>query len=301
MTMNCERWDVIVDDFLGGTLTADAEARFLEHAADCERCGELLKLVTADLPELGAPDSLTAPDLTASVLAATSGPACGKAEALLGRRSDGSLTERDAGLLEDHLGHCDNCSELARTLTWVLPVVGEMAEPELDLAFTYDVLRKTVRYRERKRSGGIRRLSDRVEAWWEGQIRRPQFVMEIAFAATVVLVILFGTPLSPARETPGKALRVAKASPEWVLERAGVALGFVGGMMEDINADISDRRNRTAPDRSDIKRHGQELGSSLLNADFDDASTELGVVRDDIEKMWRNWRASRPDSLVNTP
>ena len=301
MTMNCERWDVIVDGFLTGTLTADAETRFLDHAAHCERCGELLKLVTADLPELGDPVVSTAPDLTSSVLAVTSGPACERAEALLGRRSDGSLTERDAGLLEDHLGHCVDCTELARTLAWVLPVVGEMAEPELDLAFTYDVLRETVRYRERKRSGGFRRLGDRIEAWWEGQIRRPQFVMEVAFAATVVLVILFGTPLSPARETPGKALEVVKASPEWALERASEALGVVGGLIEDVNTDISARRNRTAPDRSDIKRHGQELGSSLLSAEFEDASTELGVVRDDIEKMWRNWRTSRPDSLVNTP
>lgn len=306
MSWTCDHWDERLDDFLDGGLAAPEQTTFLAHAAACARCGELLRLVSADLPELGDPDALSsfdpaAPDLATDVLAATSGAACGRAGNLLARRPDGSLIEREATLLDGHLAHCGDCRALARTLTWVLPMLVELAEPELDPAFTYDVLRETVRSRERKRSGAPGRLGDRIQSWWEGQVRRSLFVWEIAFAATVALVLLCGTPLSPGREAPGKALEVVRAGPDWILERAGEAVGAVGGLIADLGDDIEVRRNRTAPDRSDIKRHGRDLGSSLIKADFDSAGEDLETVREDFGKMWRTWRESRPDSLDTTP
>ncbi|MBU0743586.1 zf-HC2 domain-containing protein [bacterium] len=297
MNERCDRWYAMLDDFLSGKLDAAAETFFLGHAAGCDRCREALMLVSADLPELGDPDGLDADELTGAVLAATSGPTCIRAESLLAMRPDGSLTEREAGLLEDHLAHCAPCSELASTLAWVMPAVSELAEPELDPAFTYDVLRATAAARARKRSGHLGRLGDRWQAWWTGQVGRPQFVWEAAFAATVALVLLFGTPLSPARETPAKALRVVRAGPDWLMERADQVLDAAGGLAADLSHDIGERRNRTAPDRSDLKRHGQALGSSLLRADFDEASTASRSMREDVKKMWENWRGCRPGSL----
>ncbi len=300
MSWTCESWDARLDDFLAGRLSRNDETAFLAHADVCESCGELLRLVSADLPELGDPDALSAPDLAAGVLAATSGSACARAGDLLARRPDGTLTEREADLLDTHLDHCDDCRELARTLTWALPVVVELGEPELDAAFTYDVLRATVRSRTRKRAGVLGRLGDRFASWWGGQVRRPQFAGEVAFAATAALVLLFGTPLSPGREAPARALEVVRAGPDWALERAGDVVDAVGGLLADLGDDLEDRRNRTAPDRSDIKRHGRELGSSLLKADFDEAGEDLKDVREDFGSMWRNWRASRPDTLDDT-
>ena len=297
MTRDCERWDARLDDFLAGRLDASEETLFLAHADFCPRCGDLLRLVGADLPDLGDAEDSAVPDLTADVMAATSGGSCERAAELLARRPDGDLSERDGALLDAHLAHCDDCCELARTLAWVLPTVADLADPELDAAFTYDVLRGTALYRERKRAGVLGRFGDRVRSWWGGQVRRPQFAWEVAFGATVVLVLLFGTPLSPGRETPARVLEVVRAGPDWILERAGNAVGAVGDLLSDLHADLETRRNRTAPDRSDLKRHGQEMGASLLDGDLDAAGEDLGAVREDFGKMWKNWRASRPDSL----
>lgn len=297
MNGHCERWQALLDGFLAGRLDAADRTFVLGHADGCESCRDLLKLVSADLPELGDPDGLQAADLTGAVLAATTGPACARAEILLAERPDGTLKERDAALLDDHLDHCDACRELALTLTWVMPAVAELAEPELDPAFTYDVLRATAAVRARKRAGRLVRLGDRARAWWDDQTRRPLFALEAAFAATVLLVLFVGTPLSPARETPAKALQVVRAGPVWVLDQAGQAVGAAGELVGDVKEDIDGRRNRTAPDRSDLKRHGKALGSSLLRADFDEAGDDLRAVREDMKKMWENWRHSRPDSL----
>jgi len=297
MSEHCDRWSALLDGFLAGELDAAAEAFFLAHADDCDACRELLALVSADLPELGDPDTLDADALTGAVMAATSGPACDRAEPLLAVRREGSLTESEAALLDDHLAHCPACRELSRTLAWVLPAVAELAEPELDHAFTYDVLRATAAARARKRSGRLARLADRLQSWWERQILRPQFVREAAFAATAALVLLFGTPLSPAHETPARALQVVRAGPDWVLDHAGQVVDAAGDLVADVRDDLDERRNRTAPDRSDLKRHGKELGASLLRADLDGAAEDWGEVRGDVKKIWEHWHDGGADSL----
>nr|MBC8422951.1 zf-HC2 domain-containing protein [bacterium] len=143
MNGHCERWQALLDGFLAGRLDAADRTFVLGHADGCESCRDLLKLVSADLPELGDPDGLQAADLTGAVLAATTGPACARAEILLAERPDGTLKERDAALLDDHLDHCDACQELAPTLTWVMPAVAGLAGPELDPGLSYDLLRPT--------------------------------------------------------------------------------------------------------------------------------------------------------------
>ncbi|MBA4377978.1 MAG: hypothetical protein C0395_04900 [Gemmatimonas sp.] len=294
MNTRCTAWEALLDAYLDGALDGSDEAFFRSHAADCDRCRDLLRLVSADLPALAVEDE--APRLADSVIAVTSGPACGRAEALLVTRPDGGLSADEALLLQAHLEHCPPCSDLARALDVALTTVRELAEPELDLAFTYDVLRATSATRARKRGGALPRLADRLGAWWQGQAARPQFPWEVAFAATVVLVLLFGTPLSPARRAPARALAAVQASPSWMIDTAGELTGVAGAGIGAVQQDVTERRNRTAPDRADFLRHVREAGTALLNGDPGAAAARLRVAGGDLMQLWRDWRGEEPDA-----
>lgn len=287
MNTRCTAWEALLDAYLGGGLAADDAAFFRSHAAACDRCRDLLRLVSADLPALAGEE---APRLADSVIAVTSGPACGRAEALLGARPDGALSADESLLLQGHLDHCRACADLALTLESALATVRELAEPELDPAFTYDVLRATSAARARKCGGALPRLADRFGAWWQGQAARPQFAWEVAFAATVVLVLLFGTPLSPARRAPAKALAAVQASPGWMIDTAGDLTGVAGERIGGVRQDVTERRNRTAPDRADLLRHGREAGAALLHGDLDTAAQRLRAAGGDLTRLWRDWR-----------
>jgi predicted anti-sigma-YlaC factor YlaD len=297
MRIDCMKWRELLDAHLEGALAAEARQDFLDHMDFCDECRELHLLVAADLPELSDVDT---PDLAVDVLAATTGGACRRAEELLGRRTGGDLTEMQGCLLDAHLEHCTPCSELARTLAWVLPALGELAAPVLDGAYTYDVLRATSAARARKRAGHVTRSLDRVQAWWGEQIQRPQFAWEVSFAATVALVLVFGTPYSPAREAPARALEVVQASPGWIVGAVRELVGDAGEGIADLKTGLDDRRNRTAPDRSDLRRHGRNLGESLLQGDLPEASVDLKSVRGDLDKLWETWRRGDLDTLETT-
>jgi anti-sigma factor RsiW len=292
MNTRCTAWEALLDAHLDGGLGEGDEAFFRAHAAACDRCRDLLRLVAADLPALA---DEAAPRLADSVIAVTSGPACGRAEALLGARPDGNLSADETLLLQGHLAHCRACADLALSLDAVLATVRELAEPELDAAFTYDVLRATSATRARKRGGALPRLTDRIGAWWQSQAARPQFAWELAFAATVVLVLLFGTPISPARRAPARALAAVQASPGWMIQTAGELTGVAGAEIGDAQRDVTERRNRTAPDRADLKRHGREAGAALLHADFGTAANRLQAAGRDLARLWNDWRDGAAD------
>lgn len=294
MSRDCERWEGRLDAYLADELSDGERRDFLDHADACERCATLLALVADDLPELAASD---APDLISPVMAVTSGPACARAEALLGRRPDGDLTEREAVLLEGHLDGCGACSALAEALAAALPTLRELAAPPLDERFTYDVLRATRTSRSRKRAGAMSRLADRLGAWWGLQIERPRFAWEAAFVATVVAALLFAMPFSPARRAPARALAAVQASPAWMVDTAGRALAAAGDLLATIGDDLATRRSRTSPDRADLRRHGRQLGDALLHADPGAAGASLKAVAVDVDRMWDTWRAAAPDTL----
>jgi hypothetical protein len=292
MSIDCSRWDFLLDDWREGRLDELTARTCDDHVETCDRCRDILTVLE------GMTEINDSPDLCADVLAATSGGTCERALTLLGERPDGGLSSRHCDLLDSHLKHCSDCAELARILHWTMPVLHDMAEFEADQAFTYDVLRATSASRARRRAGAWQRGAERASAWWEGLSRRPHFAMEMAYVATVLAVLIFGTPLSPARNAPRKALEVVQASPVWVMEHFASVVGSAGGVLDSTRDDIGERRDRTAPDRSDLQRHGKELGSALIDRKFDNAEQELNVIRTDLEKLWDTWRAS---GLADTP
>ena len=78
--------------------------------------------------------------------------------------------------------------------------------------------------------GGAAGLMDRLGRWWQRPDPAPGFALQVAYVATVMLVLLTATPVSPLRGAPRKALSRGQAGPRglpvvgagltWLTERA---------------------------------------------------------------------------------
>ena len=260
-----------------------------------------------------------APDLTAAVLARTSGPACGRAGGLLAALADGAPDLGDAQLLHGHLDRCPDCRVLAATLAWLAPELRDMAEVAPDPAFTADVLAATARLREAAAARGRRQIriarrlaavTGPVDAWWRRQLERPRFALEFAYVATMILLALCATPVSPLRSAPQKALAVVEASPtgvaavsSWVWRALPADVADVGraawhatgGQVTDAVGATADRLaargRRTAPLRAEMARHLGDTGRALVRCDFVQAAGHWQQTRADLTALWRAWRA----------
>lgn len=270
----------------------------------------------------GCPDAATpadAPDLTAAVLARTSGAACGRAGSLLAAFADGAPDLGDAQLLHAHLERCPACRALAGTLAWLTPELRAMAEVAPDPGFVADVLAATARLREATAARARRqaRLAGRVAAvtgpfdvWWRRQLERPRFALEFAYVATMILLALCATPISPLRSAPQKALAVVEASPtgvatvsSWVWRSLPASVADVGRSAWDatggqvvgaVNATadrLAARGRRTAPLRAELAQHLRATGRALVHSDFVQAAGHWSQARADLLALWRAWRA----------
>lgn len=260
-----------------------------------------------------------APDLAAAVLARTSGAACGRAGSLLAAFADGAPELGDAQLLHAHLARCPACRALAATLAWLAPELRGMAEVAPDPAFLADVLAATARLRAasaaraRRQAGIARRLAavtGPAGAWWRRQLERPRFALEFAYVATMLLLALCATPVSPLRSAPQKALAVVEASPtgvatlsSWVWRALPVSVADVGraawdatggritGSVNDTAERLAARGRRTAPLRAELAQHLEDTGRALVRCEFVQAAGHWDRARADLMALWRAWRA----------
>lgn len=323
--MDCREWEKLLDDLLEARLPAARRAAAQAHAAQCVRCGGLLAAARSARAELVPP---AGEDLTAAILARTSGAACGRARALLGDLTDGAVTSMDAGLLGQHLEHCASCRALARTLAWLVPQLGAMAEFDPGPEFTAAVLRATTGARRAqeqarlsawgsgraaraagKAAGWLTGRQERLGAWWRAQLTRPQFAWEAAYAGTLLLILLCGTPLSPLREAPTRALSAVQATPAGLATAAvdllgslprdvaragGQALdrlaGPLGERARDSGARLDQRRERAAPHWKAARHDVRALGSAMLRLEPVAAAAHFSDLRADLERAWRAWR-----------
>jgi hypothetical protein len=266
----------------------------------------------------GAAIPADAPDLTEAVLARTSGSACGRAGDLLAAFADGAPDLGDAQLLHAHLDRCPACRALAATLAWLTPELRGMAGVAPDSAFLADVLTATARLRASAAARARRqaRFAGRVEAvagvagvWWRRQLERPRFALEFAYVATMILLALCATPVSPLRSAPQKALAVVEASPAgvatvsaWIWRALPASVAEVGRAAWDVtggrvtgaisvSADrLAARGRRTAPLRADLARHLGDTGRALVQFDFVQAAGGWNRTRADLTALWRAWR-----------
>ena len=168
----CRGFESLLEGWLAGTLDGPSRRAAEAHLTACPACRELAAL--ARLPE-------DAPNLSDAILAATTGPACARAEERLPAHLDADGDGTDHRLVALHLESCPACRALAATLVAmdaVLPNLGELTPPR---RFTARVLARTL--------PSDVRLRRWLRGFWPRLVQRPRFATELAYALTVAGVL----------------------------------------------------------------------------------------------------------------
>ncbi len=246
------------------------------------------------------------------VLARTSGSACDRACEQLSDLMDGGLAGMDRELVQTHLEHCDPCRAVAVTLGWLEPLLPEMAEIDPGPAFTARVLAGTTgRTRAEEPMPAVPTgpagLMDRVGGWWDRQILRPGFAAQVAYAATVILVLLTAIPGAPLKNAPGKALEFVQAGPAvpavirpaldqtsgWVEGQTSrvvtAARTGVNRRWQKTESSLEQRGDRTAPERQDLQTHVKLMISQAGDGKLGEASYEFLAVLQAGRRIWNEW------------
>jgi hypothetical protein len=257
-------------------------------------------------------------DFVRDVLARTSGSACDRACEQLSDLMDGALDGLDRELVQAHLEHCDPCRSVAVTLGWLEPLLPGMAEIDPGPVFTERVLAQTT---GRTRvvaplpavPTGPAGLMDRVGNWWDRQILRPGFAAQMAYAATVILVLLTSVPGAPLKGVPGKALEVVQAGPlaapvvgpalnaasGWAEERtSSVMVSARSGLnrrLEQTGSFYEKRGDRTATGRRDLQIHVKGMIGKVGDRQLGEASYEFLAVLKAGRVIWIEWWKDNDD------
>lgn len=207
-TMDCRELEDRLEALLDGVLSELERRRCERHIEGCRPCRELAEpLAGAAAP----PDGLLE-----AVMARTSGPACDRAEALLGGWMDGELVGAERALMAEHLDACAGCRSLAAALERLARELPRLAELRPGPGFVEAVLRATLPARVRLRRWWA--------AAWPRWVRRPRFASETAFVATTILLLVGIVPGSPLAALPSRALDLARGNPANRLEAPMAAL-----------------------------------------------------------------------------
>lgn len=193
--MTCRTIIEQLDDLLEGRLGPADRHAAEEHLRSCAGCRELESLVAA----AGAPVSPPA-DLLGAVLLRTSGSACGSARVRLCDHVDRLLAPADDDLVRMHLDGCGECGALAAALARLAMDLPPLAELEPGARFVPGVLARTSR-----RTTLAGRWAARLAAGWRRLAHRPRIAWEGAYAGSIIMLILFGTPNAPFADVPGRA------------------------------------------------------------------------------------------------
>jgi hypothetical protein len=254
-----------------------------------------------------------------NVLDRTSGSACDRAVLQLSDLMSGSLAGMDKELVQGHLEHCDPCRSVAVTLGWLEPLLPQMAEIDPGRAFTERVLSATTGRVGVAAPGpavptGPAGLMDRFGGWWDRQILRPGFAAQMAYAATVVLVLLTSVPGAPLKGVPGKALEIVQAGPtdapvigpaliaatDWVgdpVEQVtDTARSGVNRQWMKIESSLGQRRSRTVVGRSDLRIHAGKMVRKAGDGKLGDASYEFLAVLKAGQVIWIEWWKDNDDN-----
>lgn len=258
-------------------------------------------------------------DFVRDVLARTSGSACDRACGLLPELTDGQLEQLDRQLVRQHLEHCRPCRSVAVTLGWLGRELTSLAELDPGPGFTAGVLARTsgrsatahARRTAAVAQAGPGGLMDRLGRWWQDRILRPGFAMQAAYAATVILVLMTATPISPLRGVPRKALAVVQVGPEvlplvgeasqWLTERADSTSAVLRGELDRgvarTGASLAARAERSAPARELFGRHTGAAFTHLRGGRPGDAGREMLVALHAGRTAWKLYWTTHPDSL----
>ncbi len=294
MSMDCQRFEQMLEDLLDGTVAPAGRREAEEHLSSCERCRELDALVRDT--GLALPDAPA--DLTRDVLERTSGSPCTQAHALLCEQVDGTLHGVDAELLELHRNHCGACGHLGTALTHLKEDLPALALADPGPRFVEQVMAATLPLDRR-----LARLGRRLRQGWERIAQRPRFAWEGGYVGALILFLIFGMPASPLSAVPGEALALAQINPLHALQNSplGQVPGTVGGWGTqawdatgkralrsggEFSAQLGVRLRRAGLASHGFFAHGMELGEALLGGNLEQGLSVLKNMGGDLVVIW---------------
>ncbi|MCY4636746.1 MAG: zf-HC2 domain-containing protein [Acidobacteria bacterium] len=275
--MDCLHFSDRIEALVDGAMPEDERLRAAAHAAGCPDCRALL----ATMQEVFAPAIATPRDLTEAILAQTSGPACGQAQALVGDLIDGALDSADQDLCDAHLRHCPTCTAILTALVRLAEDLPSFAELPPDPPLVDDVLARTrprqprwIAFRDRMRETGLRLLT------------RPRVAWEAGCVAALAVWLICGASWSPLRGTAVEAQALVERSAAGA-QAAGVrsvaALGHTvaalrgetvrvaaGGASEVSGwlSGLSSWRRRAASAAPELDRHWRQFLQAVRDRDL---------------------------------
>jgi predicted anti-sigma-YlaC factor YlaD len=213
-------------------------------------------------------------------------------------RVDGSLEGVDAELLGMHLEHCAGCRALEVALARMREDLPALALADPGPGFTEEVLAATLPLKSR-----LARLGRRLREEFHRLTRRPRFAWEAAYVGALVVMLIFGTPLSPLRQVPGQALALAQVNPVHALAASPVGQvpgvvadwgqgawdatgGRVMGSSREWSADMAARLKRAGEASRPLLRHGADLGAALLRGNLEEGLSVLKSMGGDLVSIW---------------
>ncbi len=283
--MNCSEFESRVHLWIASDGSPAPDTAAAEHLATCPRCARLFALATG-----GAEI-----DLTRSILEKTSGNACGSVLDRVCAQLDGDSDESQKTLVDGHLAHCPDCSELARTLSWMKQALPALAEVEPDVAFVSDVLEETTRADRRARravaqetplASALRRL-----------IHRPRIALELAYVGAAVFYLVAGPQaVSILRESSGP--RSALSNPAEAVTEIMSRGPALPDPIRDASAEIWNATGGLALAAGRDLVAGAARGGSRVHATLQIAGQFLeaagrGLLRADTVSIWRAAEAAR--------
>ena len=230
--MTCDRFrnHVVALDAPADALANRSDLR--EHVASCSACRPWFERYLTGTSQAVMDASA---DVTAVVMARTSGSACDRARILLASAADEDVARDDWALLQPHLDRCEDCRAFRATLSATLPALTALAVLEPDETFVFDVLARTSR-----RPVSAAWLV-RAQAAWQHMVQRPRFAWEAAYVCTLCWLLVFGQPMAAFEWTTTRVNAVAQA--------AAIKSGQVPGIRQAVPTDVGQVAGRLAGGR----------------------------------------------------
>jgi len=281
--MDCAAFERRLDTVLAGTCSAGEWTAAEAHLAACPRCRRLYEALRAETPALEPGEGEA---LTRSILARTSGAACGRFRELACELADDTLHGIDREMAIAHIEGCRDCGRLVTTLSALSRALPAMASIEPPADFVRSVLLATT---ERPVAPGV---GARIGQWWNRAIERPRFSLEVAYVLTVLLILLVGDPVAAFRDASARAVAVAQSP-------VGRAVDRVAGPIVLARSDGEATLEAAEGVLASLPARLQEIGRSLDGAV---RSSFLRSLLDSVARagnaVWRFWQGlfARPSA-----
>ncbi len=280
MKPECRQFEFQLGDFLEGFLPLPARRDAEAHMAGCRECRTLYCIAAGEV-DLLAPEAEQ--PLLGQILRRTSGAACSRALDRMCDLVDGTIASTDAHILSIHLQNCPPCAETRQTLAEIRAVLPQTARIWPGAGFAYNVLAATTRRRKQAEPGWTR-----ARRWWTGFVHRPRLAWEVAYLATLILLVTIGNPALMSME----AVR-GKARTAWTLAVSDVERVSIAGLAaaertaERVSGSMVRRRAAAQGSLGSLWNQSSKIASTALAADSSLAARYSSRVRAILQDLAR--------------